>query len=395
MPVSRPSVRFVVQQTATAIAGVSLILQLGSCSRGSSVAEAQGPGAGRGGGRGEGAAAVPVTTAHVVEKAVPVDVTTIGTGEALSTVEVRAQVAGPLTSVQFTEGQDVEKGQLLFTIDPRPFEVAVQQAEAALAKDQAQAKGTEQIRARNEDLFKRELLARSDYDASVTAATGAAAMVQVDSAALETAKLQLQYTKILAPVSGRTGALLVHQGSLVRSTDTTPLVVINQIAPIRVVFAVPGQYLSTIRANQAKSPLLAEASMPGSTTPVSGGTVSFIDNTIDTTTGTIKLKATFPNTNHQLWPGALVETRLRLSVDPHALVVPAGAVQNGQQGQYVFVVGSDRTVSMRPVTVARTSGDDAVVSAGLKAGEEVVTDGQLRLVPGSRITVKGADKSGS
>ncbi|HKW01895.1 MAG TPA: efflux RND transporter periplasmic adaptor subunit [Vicinamibacterales bacterium] len=390
---SRQSVGFVVQRAATAVAGLSLILQLGSCSRGNGVAEAQAQG-GRGGGRGD-ASAVPVTTARVVEKAVPVDVTTIGTGEALSTVEVRAQVAGPLTSVQFTEGQDVEKGQLLFTIDPRPFDVAVQQAEAALAKDEAQAKGTEQIRARNEDLFKRELLARSDYEASVTAATGAAAMVQVDKAALETAKLQLQYTKILAPISGRTGALLVHQGSLVRSTDTTPLVVINQIAPIRVAFAVPGQYLATIRANQAKSPLLAQARMPGGTSAASSGAVSFIDNTIDTTTGTIKLKATFPNTNHELWPGALVETRLRLSVDPHALVVPAGAVQNGQQGQYVFVVGSDRTVSMRPVTVARTSGDDAVVSTGLKTGEEVVTDGQLRLVPGARIAVKGADKSGS
>ena len=391
---SRLSVGFVVRKAATAVAGLSLILQLGSCSRGNAVAEAQGQGGGRGGGRGE-AAAVPVMTAHVVEKPIPVDVTTIGTGEALSTVEVRAQVSGPLTSVQFTEGQDVQQGQLLFTIDARPFEVAVQQAEASVAKDEAQAKGTEQTRARNEDLFKRELLARSDYDASVTAATGAAAMVLADKAALESARLQLQYTKILAPVSGRTGALLVHQGSLVRSTDTTPLVIINQITPIRVAFAVPGQYLATIRAGQAKAPLLAEARMPGSTATPSSGAVSFIDNTIDTTTGTIKLKATFPNTNHELWPGALVETRLRLSVDPHALTVPASAVQNGQQGQYVFVVGSDRTVSMRPVTDARTNGDDAVVSSGLKAGEEVVTDGQLRLVPGSRITAKGADKSGS
>lgn len=394
MPVSRLSVGFVVRQAATAVAGVSLILQLGSCSRGNGVAEAQAQGGGRGGGRGE-AAAVPVTTAHVVEKPVPVDVTTIGTGEALSTVEVRAQVSGPLTSVQFTEGQDVQQGQLLFTIDPRPFEVAVQQAEAAMAKDDAQAKNTEITRARNEDLFKRELLSRSDYDASVTAATGAAATVLADKAAIESAKLQLQYTKIVAPVSGRTGALLVHQGSLVRSTDTTPLVIINQISPIRVAFAVPGQYLATIRAGQAKAPLLAEARMPDSTAAPSTGSVSFIDNTIDTTTGTIKLKATFPNANHELWPGALVETRLRLSVDPHAITVPAGAVQNGQQGQYVFVVGSDRTVSMRPVTVARTSGDDAVVSSGLKAGEEVVTDGQLRLVPGSRISTKGADKSGS
>jgi multidrug efflux system membrane fusion protein len=385
-------VGFVVQRVATAVAGLSLILQLGSCSRGTGVAEAQSQGGGRGGGRGD--AAVPVTTARAIEKPVPVEVTTIGTGEALSTVEVRAQVAGPLMSVQFTEGQDVEKGQLLFTIDPRPFEVAVQQAEASVAKDEAQAKGSENTRARNEDLFKRELLSRSDYDASVTAATGAAAMVLADKAALESAKLQLQYTKILAPVSGRTGALLVHQGSLVRSTDTSPLVIINQISPIRVAFAVPGQYLATIRAEQAKAPLFTDASMPGADT-ASKGSVSFIDNTIDATTGTIKLKATFPNAKHELWPGALVEVKMRLSVDPHAIVVPAGAVQNGQQGQFVFVVAADRTVSMRPVTIARTNGDDAVVSSGLKVGEEVVTDGQLRLVPGSRISAKGADKSGS
>jgi multidrug efflux system membrane fusion protein len=390
--VSRQSVGFVVQRVATAVAGLSLILQLGSCSRGTGVAEAQSQGAGRGGGRGD--AAVPVTTARAIEKPVPVEVTTIGTGEAVSTVDVRAQVAGPLMSVQFTEGQDVQQGQLLFTIDPRPFEVAVQQAEAAVAKDEAQAKGTENTRARNEDLFKRELLSRSDYDASVTAATGAAAMVLADKAALESAKLQLQYTKILAPVSGRTGALLVHQGSLVRSTDTSPLVVINQIAPIRVAFAVPGQYLATIRAEQAKAPLFTDASMPGSST-ASKGSVTFIDNTIDATTGTIKLKATFPNANHELWPGALVEVKMRLSVDPHAIVVPAAAVQNGQQGQFVFVVAADRTVSMRPVSIARTNGDDAVVSSGLKVGEEVVTDGQLRLVPGSRISAKGADKSGS
>jgi multidrug efflux system membrane fusion protein len=390
--VSRQSVGFVVQRVATAVAGLSLILQLGSCSRGTGVAEAQSQGGGRGGGRGD--AAVPVTTARAIEKPVPVEVTTIGTGEALSTVDVRAQVAGPLMSVQFTEGQDVQQGQLLFTIDPRPFEVAVQQAEASVAKDEAQAKGSENTRARNEDLFKRELLSRSDYDASVTAATGAAAMVLADKAALESAKLQLQYTKILAPVSGRTGALLVHQGSLVRSTDTSPLVIINQISPIRVAFAVPGQYLATIRAEQAKAPLFTDASMPGADT-ASKGSVSFIDNTIDATTGTIKLKATFPNANHELWPGALVEVKMRLSVDPHAIVVPSAAVQNGQQGQFVFVVAADRTVSMRPVTIARTNGDDAVVSSGLKVGEEVVTDGQLRLVPGSRISAKGADKSGS
>jgi multidrug efflux system membrane fusion protein len=390
MPVSRNLAGFVVRPSATAIAGLALLLQLSSCSHDSTTAEAQAPG-GRGGGRGGDNAPVPVTTARAVEQAVPVEVTTIGTGEALSTVEVRAQVTGQLTGVQFTEGQDVEEGQLLFTIDARPFEVAVQQAAATLAKDQATAKGSEATRVRYDDLFKRELLAKSDYDMAVTAATTAAAQVQADQAALDSAKLQLQYTKIVAPVSGRTGALLVHQGSIVHNTDTTPLVVINQIAPIRVAFAVPGQYLSQIRAGQNQAALEVEARLQGGARSTVSGKMSFIDNTIDTTTGTIKLKASFPNTDHQLWPGALVEVKLRLSVDPHAIVVPASAVQNGQQGQFVFVVGGDRTVAMRPVTIARTRGDTAVVSAGLQAGEEVVTDGQLRLIPGSKISTKGGE----
>jgi multidrug efflux system membrane fusion protein len=395
MTLSRQSAVCVVRRSATAAAGLILILQLGSCTRGGgTVAEAQAPG-GRGGGRGD-AGAVPVTTAQVVQKAVPVELTTIGTGEAFTTVEVRAQVTGQLTSVEFTDGEDVEKGQLLFTIDSRPFEVAVQQAEAALQKDTAVAKNSEAVRARYEDLFKRGLLSQSDYDASATTAASSAATVQADKVAIDSAKLQLQYTRIVAPVSGRTGALLVHQGSLVRGTDLTPLVIINQIVPIRVVFAVPGQYLTDIRTGQGRAPLPTEARPPGATA-VATGALSFIDNVIDTTTGTIKLKATFANANHQIWPGALVEVRLRLAVDPHAIVVPTSAVQNGQQGQFVFIVNSDRTVAIRPVTVARTSGGDTVVASGLTPGEEVVTDGQLRLVPGSRIATKpaGGGKSGS
>ncbi len=240
MAVSR-ALASVVWQTTTVVAGLSLILQLGSCAKTETPSGAAASGASGGrGGRGGDSAPVPVTTARAVEQAMPVEITTIGTGEALSTVDVHAQVTGQLTEVHFTEGQDVEAGQLLFTLDARPFQVAVQQAQAALAKDQAQAKGTEVTRARNEDLFKRELLSRSDYDASQTVATSAAAMVLEDQAALDSANLQLQYTKITSPVTGRTGALLVHQGSLVRSSDTNPLVVINQIAPMRVAFAIPG-----------------------------------------------------------------------------------------------------------------------------------------------------------
>ncbi|MFI5179464.1 MAG: efflux RND transporter periplasmic adaptor subunit, partial [Vicinamibacterales bacterium] len=288
MAFSRHSAACLVRRSATAAAGALFILQLGSCTRdATTVAEAQAP-SGRGGGRGGDSAAVPVTTALVVQRSVPVEVTTIGTGEAFTTVEVRPQITGQLTGVEFTDGQDVEKDQLLFTIDARPFEVAVQQADAALAKDTAVATNSEAVRARYEDLFKRGLLSQSDYDAAATTSASAAATVQADKAAIDSAKLQLQYTKIVAPVSGRTGALLVHQGSLVRTTDTTPLVIINQIAPIRVAFAVPGQFLGDIRAGQARGALPTEVRPPGSAA-ASTGALSFIDNAIDTSTGTIKL----------------------------------------------------------------------------------------------------------
>lgn len=341
------------------------------------------------GGRG-GDTAVPVSTARALEKAVPFDVTTVGTAEPYSTVEVRSQVTGQLMTVEFVEGADVAKGQLLFTIDSRSFEVALRQAEATRDKDAAQAANAEVLRVRNESLLKNRLISQADFDASTTSAAALKAAVAGDMAAVDNAKLQLQYTKIAAPVSGRTGALLVHQGSLVRSGDASPLVVINQLAPIRVVFAVPGQYLGQIRQGQARSPLVVTARTSGDSATTSTGKVSFIDNAADPATGTIRLKGEFPNTDHRLWPGDLVQVSLQLAVDAHAVVVPASAVQNGQQGQYVYVVGADKTVALRPVTVDRTSGDDAIVAKGVNVGEEVVTDGQLRLTPGVRISVKPA-----
>ena len=350
--------------------------------------------AGRSGGRGGDGGAVPVATARVIEKAVPLDVTTVGTAEPYSTVDIRSQVTGLLLTVEFSEGTDVEKGQLLFTIDPRPFEVALRQAEATRDKDAAQAANAEALRIRNESLFKNRLISQADFDASATSAAALKAAVAGDTATVDNARLQLQYTKIAAPVSGRTGALLVHQGSLVRSGDTSPLVVINQLAPIRVVFAVPGQYLGQIREGQSRSPLAVTARTSGASATESSGKVSFIDNAADPSTGTIRLKGEFPNADHRLWPGDLVQVSLQLAVDARAVVVPAAAVQNGQQGQYVYVVGADKLVSLRPVTVARTSGDDAIVATGVKVGEEVVTDGQLRLVPGARISVKPPAGSG-
>ena len=351
------------------------------------------PGNGGGGGsRGRGDAAVPVSTALAAEKAMPVEVTTVGTAEPTSTVEIRSQVTGQLLSVDFAEGADVEKGQLLFTIDPRPFEVALRQAEATREKDTATAANAEAVRARNEQLLKNRLISQADYDTSVANVNAFKGTLSADNAAVDNAKLQLQYTKITSPVAGRTGSLLVNQGSLVRNADTTALVVIKQLAPIRVAFAVPGQYLSDIRAGQARRPLTVVAKTSGDNSTTSSGEVSFIDNTVDPSTGTIRLKGAFANADHRLWPGDLVQVTLQLSVDPHAIVVPSSAVQNGQQGQYVFLVGKDATVSMQPVTVSRTAGNDAVLESGLKAGDEVVTDGQLRLIPGARISVKQAGR---
>jgi len=336
---------------------------------------------------GRGDAAVPVTIAQVAEAPVPLDVVTVGTAEAESTVDVRPQVTGQLIGVHFTEGSDVERGQLLFTIDPRPFELAVKQAEATLERDMAQAKNLEATRARLSDLLKSGLISQAEYDTAATSAATSTATLVGDRNTIETARLNLQYTKIAAPVAGRAGALQVHTGALVRSADSAPLVTLNQISPIRVGFAVPGQYLGQIRSGQSGSPLLVSARPQGGGAEAQGR-LSFVDNAIDTSTGTIKLKATFPNERRQLWPGQIVEATLRLSVEAKAITVPTVAVQNGQQGQFVFVVASDKTVTVRPVTVSRTRGDLAVVASGLKTGETVVTDGQLRLTPGARVAPK-------
>ncbi|HVQ40972.1 MAG TPA: efflux RND transporter periplasmic adaptor subunit [Vicinamibacterales bacterium] len=373
--------------TSFRLGGVlALAIAAASCSGAAPGSET--PGTGRGAGRGD--AAVPVAVAAVREAAVPLDVVTVGTAEAESTVDVRPQITGQLIGVHFTEGRDVERGQLMFTIDPRPFELALRQAQASLDRNTAQAKNLEATRTRQEDLLKRGLISQADYDTAATSVASVNATLEGDRTSVETAKLNLQYTKIAAPVSGRAGALQVHQGALLRTQDTSPLVTINQLAPIRVSFAVPGQYLSQVRAGQSLSELLVTAHPQGAD-PGAGeaiGRLSFVDNAIDTATGTIRLKATFPNQSRQLWPGQILEVSLRLSVDARAVAVPTAAVQNGQQGQFVFVVGADNTVAVRPVTIARTRGDLAVVAKGLQPGENVVTDGQLRLLPGSKISVK-------
>ncbi len=380
-----------------------------SCSK-TPAAQAGGAAGGRGGGRG---APVPVLTAKSVVKSMPIIIPAVGVAEPVATVQVRAQVTGQLSQIHFSEGQEVRKGELLFTLDSRPFEAAVKQAEAVLARDTAQAKNAQSQQTRYKELFDRGLIPRDQYEAQNATTSALEATLAADRSQIENARLSLQYTRIVAPLSGRTGALNVHQGDLVRANDTAPLVVINQLAPIYVSFSVPGRFLPEIRLNQAKGPLHIEAhSKPGGapgapqqappsvlnnappqdssagapgTSLDEGGKVSFIDNAVDPTTGTIKLKGTFDNEDHALWPGLFVQVDLVLSVDPNAVVVPAVAVQASQAGTYVYVVKPDRTVEMRPVTVERQQGEEMVIAKGLTGGEEVVTDGHLRLTDGAHI----------
>jgi multidrug efflux system membrane fusion protein len=325
-----------------------------------------------------------VTVATVSEHPMPVELRVVGAVEAYATVGVRALVGGELTAVHFQEGQEVKKEDLLFTVDPRPFEAQLHQAEANLAKDTAQAKNAAAQVARYRELIAKGIATREQIDQVSTTEAALQATLKADAAAVETAMLNVEYSSIRAPIAGRTGALLVQAGNVVRTTDTTPLVVINQLSPIYVTFSVPEASLADVRRYQAAGALRVEAQAPGASA-AERGTISFIDNTVDRSTGTIKVKGTFENRERRLWPGLFVNVVLTLATDPHALVVPARAVQDSQDGQYVYVVKPDRTVESRPVKVARTIGDQAVVAAGLAAGDTVVTDGQLRLVPGARV----------
>ena len=330
---------------------------------------------------------VPVTLASVERQAVPFELAATGTVEPLQTVAVQPQVNGPIVRIAFREGQDVEKGQVLFQIDPRPFQAALDRAEAILERDKAQAANARQEAARYAELVEREYVTAQQNDQARTAAAAAAATLAASEAAVAEARLNLQYATIRAPISGRTGRLRVREGNLVRANDPAPLVTINQIRPILVRFAVPAQNLAQIQRHGGEELVVVAEPVGGG--PASEGTLSFVDNAVDTTTGTILLKGTFPNTEGALWPGEFVNVRLRLFVDQDALIVPRRAVVSGQQGSYVFVVQADSTAETRPVKVDRTAGELAVVSGELQPGDRVVTDGQLRLRQGSKVEVKG------
>lgn len=370
---------------------LALFLSAGCGGEGGAAASAA-SGNGRGGRGGAGAPGVPVAVGTVVKKAMPIEISVIGAAEAFSTVAIRAQTTGQLTAVNFTEGDDVTAGQVLFTLDRRPLEAALQQAQANLERDMAQAANAAQQVKRYDELATRGIATREQVDTSRATLAALNATVEADKAAVENAKVQLQYATITAPISGRTGALMVHEGNLVRANDQTPLVVINQVAPISVTFAIPEARLPELKKYMAAGALRVTANPPNDDATPAVGRITFVDNAVDQTTGTIKVKGTFPNTDRRLWPGQYVNVIVTLTMDPEAIVVPSVAVQAGQQGQYVFVVNSEQKVDFRPVTVKRSNATETVIESGLKPGEIVVTDGHLRLVPGSRITVKGEER---
>jgi multidrug efflux system membrane fusion protein len=330
---------------------------------------------------------VPVTVAAAVQRDVPVQVRVIGTVQPISTVEVRAQASGQLMAVWFKEGQDVRRGDRLFTIDPRPLQAALLQAEANLARDEAQMRNAENDAARYAELVKKDYITKQEYDKATSGAAASRAVVAADKAAIENARLQLQYCNVTAPIDGRTGALMVHQGNIVTAGSTTPMVTINQIHPVYVQFAVPEPQFAAFRG---RSDLPVAASPQSGTGATASGRLTFVDNAVDPQTGTIALKATFPNDDRTLWPGEFVTVAMTISNRPNAIVIPVQAVQSSQKGQYVYVVTADNGVQMRPIIVAQEIDQQAVIEKGISAGETVVTDGQVRLTPKSKVDVKKA-----
>jgi multidrug efflux system membrane fusion protein len=333
---------------------------------------------------------VPVGVAPVVARSVPVRLRAIGNVEPFTTVSVKARIDGQIVAVHFKDGQEVHKGETLFEIDRRPLEAQLQAAQANLLKDRAlQDHANEQLK-RYKELLDQKFVSPDAYAQIRTNAETAAAQIRADTAGIQSAQLSLDYCTIRSPITGYAGKIQIQEGNLVKANDTNPLVVINQVVPIDASFSVPEQSLAAVRKYQADGELQVTAQVPNSGLPPVAGRLSFIDNATDETTGTIKLKAEFQNVDKALWPGQFVDVVLTLTHQDNAVVVPSTAIQNGPNGQYVFVVKADHTVEMRDIKVSRNEGDFAVIASGVKPGDTVVTVGQLRLAPGAKVTIADA-----
>jgi multidrug efflux system membrane fusion protein len=346
-------------------------------------------GAGKGGaGKGGPGAAVPITAALVEQRSMPVKLEAIGNVEAFTSVAIKVRVDGQITEVNFREGQEVKQGDILFKIDPGPYIAALKQAEGTAARDRATYERARQQDARNKELLEQKFISADGYAQFQTNAQTAEAVAAASQAAVENARVQFEYTTIRSPITGYVGKILLQRGNIARAADPNPIANVNQVHPIYVTFAVPEQRLSEIRKRMGSSLLAVEATPSDA---IDGkravGKLVFIDNAVDLSTGTIKLKAQFENLDNALWPGQFAQVSMRLFDQADALVIPAKAVQTGPNGQFVFVVKEDSSVEVRPVTITRTDGDLSIVATGLKKDEQVVTQGQLRLASGTKVTI--------
>ena len=338
---------------------------------------------------------VPVVTGHVAQKDVPIYLDGLGTVQAFNAVTVHVRVDGELKKVAFTEGQDVKAGDVLAQIDSDPFRAQLEQAEAKKAQDEAQLTNAKLDLQRDVEQIAAKIIAQQVYDTQKALVDQLAAQVKADQAAIDSAKVQLNYTTIVSPLDGRLGVRLVDQGNIVHATDANGLVVVTQLKPITVVFTLPEQTVPAIQKEHATGDIVVLAVDRDNYTVLGTGQLAVIDNQIDITTGTIRLKATFPNEDLRLWPGQFVNARLLLTTRKGGLVVPASVVQRGPDGAYAFVVKDDQTVAIQPVKVAQIENGEALIDEGLQPGQEVVTDGQYRLQPGSKVKAAQAGTPGA
>ena len=332
---------------------------------------------------------VPVTAATVEQKAAPYEIQAIGNIVEYAGVNVRSQAGGYLSKIHFQKGQFVKKGAILFTIDPRPYQASLMQAEGSMAKDQAQLANARADEQRYAELVKKGYISKQQYEQSQAAANALEAVVKADQAAVEYAKVQLSFCYIHAPISGRLGDILIDEGNLVKAADDNKfLVTIRQMQPIYVSFSVPEKTLGEIKKYMVSKQLSINVYADKGDTKPEKGMLSFVDNTVDPTTGTIRLKGTLKNEADRLWPGQFVNVVLSLYTQSDAVTIPSQAIQSGQHGQYVYTIKDDLTTEIRPVVISRTYGNDSIIEKGLKPGEKVVTDGQLRIVPGAKVQIK-------
>jgi multidrug efflux system membrane fusion protein len=333
-------------------------------------------------------ATVPVVAVAAVKKTLPLRLREIGNVEAYTTVGIKSRVDGPIVAVGFKDGDDVVKDQMLFEIDPHPLQTQLRQAQAALQRDEAQLANARIQTRRNEELLKKNFISKDAYDQIKTSEDVYIATVAVDQAAIHSAQLQLEHCTIRAPITGRAGRILLPEGNLVKANDTISLVIINQVSPIYVSFSVPEQNLAEIRSHMGTDPLPVVATTRDSGEPLGTGQLTFVDNTVDAATGTIRLKATFQNEDRKLWPGEFVTALLTLKEQSDVVAVPSQAIQTGPQGSYVFIVKTDMTAELRNVVLGGEDDGETIVAKGLSAGDNVVTEGQLRIVPGAKMSLR-------